>query len=586
MSNSHFAKFPQINLPRSRMKLEFNHKLSMMHGYLTPIDCFPVVPGDTHVMKKIASLVHMSTPIVPFMDNIDMYVRCFFIPLRLLWRGSSVDDNSFEKFMGANKGAGYQQTVPVFPACNFLATDAGYTKNAQNLRLNLSHMLGKPVQTFRTVNTDSYSDIVGPKALSVLKERGYYFIWNEYFRAEQLQGEEPVDYGDGFVVSGGGINFNMARVLLTDANTVVQSTGYCWNHILKKVNKKHDFFTSCTIAPQYGPSTLLPMQGDAPIYIENKSNSDPIDALEAIYPTAGVGSTTYQQLAAGSGNKAFLAGMDTTQGGVGPVYADLSQATAASINSLRFAFAVQRYLERSNYGSNHFYEILAVHYGVTSPDARLQRPEYLGGFHYRINVDQVLNATGKTDTDQTQLGQKGAVSVTADRHFGFEKGFVEPGYIYILAYTKQDRTYSDMVLTEDIKTNRFEFYSPEFANIGDREVLRFELDGKATSDDVFGYQEAWAEYRYRPSRCSADLNPSVSGSMPYWTLADSYALVPQLGSSWIEEDRTAVARALVTGVNGPDFLCDWYYEDYAARLMPVYSIPGLIDQELNKQALI
>ena len=241
-----------------------------------------------------------------------------------------------------------------------------------------------------------------------------------------------------------------------------------------------------------------------------------------------------------------------------------------------YAFQLQKYLERANYGSR-FFEVLAVHYGVTSPDARLQRPEYLGGYHFRINVDQVLNATGKTDTDQTQLGQKGAVSVTADRHFGFEKAFTEPGYIYILAYTKQDRSYSDMVLREDIKTNRFEFYSPEFANIGDQEVLRFELSGKATTDDVFGYQEAWAEYRFRPNRVSGDLNPGITGSQPYWTLADDYATVPQLGSYWITEDRTNVARALATGSNGPDFLCDWYYEDYAARLMPVYSIPGLID---------
>ena len=564
MSNSHFSKFPQINLPRSRMKLEFNHKLSMMHGYLTPIDCFPVVPGDTHVMKKIASLVHMSTPIVPFMDNIDMYVRCFFVPLRLLWRGSSVDDNSFEKFMGANKGAGYQQSVPVFPCCSYGNLGSSYTINAASMRFNLSHLLGKPIQTFNASGTIRYL----PKPISVLKERGYYFIWNQYFRAEQLQGEEPVDFGDG-TISGG---YYTARVLLTDSISI-NSYGI-WTHQLKKVNKKHDFFTSCTIAPQYGPSTVLPLGDVAPIIAENLSNADTIDSPNTILPVDSDNNYNPIPAVAGSRERLFLNGDD---GGIGPMYADLSQATAASINSLRFAFAVQRYLERSNYGSNHFYEILAVHYGVTSPDARLQRPEYLGGFHYRINVDQVLNATGKTDTDQTDLGKKGAVSVTADRHFGFEKGFVEPGYIYILAYTKQDRTYSDMVLTEDIKTNRFEFYSPEFANIGDREVLRFELDGKATSDDVFGYQEAWAEYRYRPSRCSADLNPSVTGSMPYWTLADSYALVPQLGSSWIEEDRTAVARALATGVNGPDFLCDWYYEDYAARLMPVYSIPGLID---------
>lgn len=568
MSNAHFSKFPQINLPRTRIPITFTHKLSMMHGYLTPIDCFPIVPGDTHVMKKIASLIHMSTPIVPFMDNIDMYVRCFFVPIRLLWRGSSVDDNSFEKFMGANKGAGYQTNIPVFPANDHGSLKSGTTINVATMRLNLSHLLGKPVQTFGVGSAGRPL----PKALSVLKERGYYFIWNNYFRAEQLQGEYPIDFGDGSLDANGRF---FAKVLLTDDDTSA-TTRDVWNHILLKVNKKHDFFTSCTLAPQYGPSTLLPLGDSAPIIVENESASNNF-SLDFANNLGYFDVNGSSKIALLPGEKGLLSLVNTDQDSGASIRADLSNATAASINSLRFAFAVQRYLERSNYGSNHFYEILAVHYGVTSPDARLQRPEYLGGYHFRINVEQVLNATGKTDTDQTELGKKGAVSVTADRHFGFEKGFTEPGYVYILAYTKQDRSYSDMVLKEDIKTNRYEFYSPEFANIGDQEVLRYELSAKATTDDVLGYQEAWAEYRYRPSRVSADLNPGITGSQPYWTLADNYAAVPQLGPTWIQEDRDNVARALSTGQNGPDFLCDWFYEDHAARLMPLYSIPGLID---------
>ena len=558
MSNAHFSKFPQINLPRSRMKITFNHKLSMMHGYLTPIDAWPVVPGDSWDTKKIASLVHMSTPIVPFMDNIDMYFRVFYCPIRLLWRGTGNDDNSFEKFMGANKGAGYQTVKPIFPKCDLGIWNDNDPKTAAGYRLNLSHLLGKPVQKFPNSKI--------PFGLSVLKERMYYFIWNNYFRAEQLQGEYPIDYGDGFIVSLGGVNYNIARVLLTDNYAYDSTTFNVWNHHLLKVNKKHDFFVSCTLQPQYGPSTTLPLGETAPVFYLNDDNEPIAQSNFYHLQVEGDGTAVSQSFGVGA------------EPNPGTLFADLSNATAASINSLRFAFAVQRYLERSNYGSNHFYEILAVHYGVTSPDARLQRPEYLGGFHYRINVDQVLNATGKTDTDQTQLGQKGAVSVTADRHFGFTKGFVEPGYIMVLAYTKQDRTYSSMVLKEDIKSDRFEFYSPEFANVGDQPVYRFELDGAQNNDDIFGFQEAWAEYRYRPSRVSADLNPDVSGSMPYWTLADSYSNgVPQLGPTWIQEDRDAVARALATGVNGPDFLVDVYIESVATRLMPVYSIPGLID---------
>lgn len=569
MGNQHFAKFPQINLPRSRFKIDFTHKLAMLHGFLTPIDCREILPGDSFDAKKIASLVHMSTPIVPFMDNIDMYVRCFFVPTRLLWE-------NFENFMGANKGAGYQTVIPVFPACNIGTVKTGTPKQAKDLTLNLSHLLGKPVQTFG-VGTKR----VLPKALSVLKERGYFLIWNNYFRAEQLQAEYPVDISDG-VVSGTDVD---AKVLLTD-DTSSASTYDVWNHDLLKVNKKHDYFSSCTLSPQYGAAVTLPLGTTANIVadstVHDMGNTMRLGHTGSTYSGDVLPYLVFPSAGASTGF-GMLDSSGYNPGGVGDtinssnLVADLSNATAATINSLRYAFAVQRYLERSNYGSNHFYEILAVHYGVTSPDARLQRPEYLGGFHYRINVDQVLNSTGKTDTDQTDLGKKGAVSVTADRHFGFTKGFVEPGYLYVLAYTKQDRTYSSLVLKEDMKTNRFEFYSPEFANIGDQEVLRFEIDGSFTSDSVFGYQEAWSEYRFAPSRCSGYMNPDLTGSMPYWSLADSYGAVPQLGSSWIEEDRAAVARALVTGVNGPDFLCDWYIEYTAARLMPVYSIPGLID---------
>lgn len=560
MSNSHFSKFPQINLPRSRFKIDFTHKLSMMHGYLTPIDCREILPGDTFDAKKIASLVHMSTPIVPFMDNIDMYVRCFFVPTRLVW-------NNFEQFMGANKGAGYQTVQPVFPASALANLPVNYSKNVGSFRINLSHLLGKPIQEF----SNGGSSVSLPRNLSVLKERGYFLIWNNYFRAEQLQGEYPIDFGDGSVRGSGYFGTN-AKVLLTDVNTD-PSTYNVWAHSLLKVNKKHDYFTSCTISPQYGPSVTLPLGDVAPIIMENTGNG----SLAA--GSLNIGNTNVNLDLMNTIQVGEKAGIYYNNQGIGEgtLYADLSSATAATINSLRFAFAVQKYLERSNYGSNHFYEILAVHYGVSSPDARLQRPEYLGGFHYRINVDQVLNMDGKTNTDQTQLGQKGAVSVTADRHFGFTKGFVEPGYLYVLAYTKHDRSYSSMVLKEDIKTNRYEFYSPEFANIGDQEVLRYELDGKATNDDIFGYEEAWAEYRYAPSRVSGDLNPGITGSMPYWSLADRYTTVPQLGPTWIQEDRDAIARALVTGVNGPDFICDWYIEYVAARLMPVYSIPGLID---------
>lgn len=513
-NNSHFANMPSISIPRSKFAQKFTHKTSWLHGDLIPIDCFEVLPGDS-MKLELASLIRMSTPYAPIMDDIECMIHAYFVPMRLLWEHT-------EEFYGANKtSAGYQTVNYSIP--NISIFDYGITSNA------VSAYLGKPI-----VGYDGSKSAYGK--VSVLKERAYWFIWSEWYRAQQLQAPFIMYTGDqGVVGTVGGTQKNFGSACA-------------------KVCKDFDYFTASVVSPQYGAAVQLPLGSTAPV----------------IVPDTTAGSKTMLT------NGTALYANDINH----PVLADLTAATAATINELRYAFAVQKYLERSNYGSR-FFEMLKVHYGVTSPDARLQRPEYLGGCHFLVNVQQVLSHAETTTNNETvALGTPGAVSVTGNKSFLFSKGFVEPGYVMVLLATRQkNQTYSQGLLREDTKFNRFEFYSPEFANLGDQATLKKEiyLAGNNSDEDVFGYQEHWAEYRYRPNRVSGLMNPSAANDYNFWSLANKFANQQSLTDSFIQESRDNIKRCLITGEEGPDFIGDFYFNYTSIRPMPVYTVPGLID---------
>lgn len=522
-NNSHFAKTPNITIPRSKFSMNWDHATSWKHGELVPIACYDILPGDTMNMT-LSSLIRMSTPIVPIMGNIDTYIHAFFVPMRLVW------DHTAE-FFGENKEtAGPQEDVYEIPSYD--AGDGLVTVGS------LAHYLGKPV-------TSSDNGVY----VSALKERAYFLIWNEWYRAQQIQDPYIINTGD-----------DGSNGIATRRGT----TAYP-NSALEKVCKKFDYFTAATISPQYGNAVELPLGTFAPV---------------VAYPNnAGMVASGTPTLNAASSSRAnpkpltFTSNSSNVQG---TLQVDLSAATAAKINDIRYAFQVQKYLERSNFGSR-FFEMLAVHYGVTSPDSRLQRPEYLGGTKFAININQVLSTADAAAGTTTKLGQTGAVSVTGNKSHLFNKGFVEPGFVMILMSQKHDRSYSQGYLREDLKKNRFEIYSPEFANLGDQEVKTIELYNGASADSIFGYQEHWAEYRYRPSQTSGLLDPSVTGSLNYWTLAEKFTSVPSLSDTFIRENRDDLTRCLVTGANGPDYIGDFYFDCTAIREMPTYSIPGLVD---------
>lgn len=545
MSNTRFASTPNITIPRSRFHQPFNHSTSFNHGKLIPIDCFEVLPGDTY-KAKMSSLIWMSNPIVPLFGNIHADVYAFFVPMRLVWNFTE----QFYTGVNTTTGAKGDVSIPFGPLNNSGSNIVDFD--------SVSHYLGKPVST--SLNTKAS----GVTKVSVLKERGYYLIHNEYYRAQQVQAPVVINksntgsigsVGDSVVAGGqtGTLNFG-SKVF--------------------NVNKEFDYFTSATLSPQFGDAVSLPLGSYAPLVTQSD-----------VYDFIGGANQPVLKSDAGAQGYLFSYGSDnilsvyrgnpTSSPDIATktnIVADLTNATAATITQLQYAFAVQKYLQRSNFG-NRFYEMLNVHYGVTSPDASLQIPQRLGHGRINIVVNSVLSTAGASDDNTTKLGQPGAVSCSARKDMNlFTRSFTEPGYVYIMLSTKHERSYSQGILREDLKANRFEFYSPEFANIGDQEILKAEIcmTNSSADKDVFGYQEAWAEYKYRPNRVSGLLDPAYSGSLDFWTLGDVYAAAPVLGSSFLIEDRTAISRALVTGDIGPDYIGDFYLDYVATREMPLF----------------
>lgn len=549
-----FSMSPNISVPRSRFKMPFNHVTSFNHGKLVPVDCFEILPGD-EFKCDFSAIIRMSTPIAPLFGNIKARVHAFFIPMRLVWEHT-------KEFYGENRtSAGYQQNNYTIPQISLGDSDNPVVGSVM-------HYLGKPL-----LNTNQG----GVHNVSCLKERCYALVYNEYYRAQQLQNPILINVGDSAAGTNNGIG------TFTDGNSDYSSSSthnFDWSTTCFNVCKEFDYFTACTISPQYGSAVQLPLGNYAPIVgDDNATHNVGHSGLKfwttstSIATTGNVTLNTNRLATQSNTNSNTQTNLNWTN-----MVADLSNATAASINSIRYAFQVQKWLERANFGSR-FFEMLNLHYGVTSPDARLQRPEYLGGKEFYINVDQVVSMAGYNAGASQQVGQTGAVSVTGVKGLNlFNKAFVEPGYVLILLSTVHERSYSQGFLREDLRKDRFDFYFPEFANLGDQAVLKKEIvAGDNEDEDIFGYQEHWAEYRYRPNRVSGLMDPTAPNSLNFWTLAENFSTTPTLSNSFIMEDRNEITRALVSGANGPDYIGDFYFDYTAIREMPLYTIPGLVD---------
>ena len=541
MSDSRFVANPvDLDMSRSVFDRSSQHKTSFDSAKLVPIYLDEVLPGDTFTLDT-AVVLRMGTPIAPVMDNAYLDIFYFFVPNRIVW-------DHWEQFCGANDTTFWTQSVEyTIPICNDSAS-----RSIDDLGVYFG------------LNTAVASCDF---CISELPFRGYFKIWNDWFRDENTQAPYLFTIGDA-------------------------SNAGLMNSALQKVNKLHDYFTSCLPAPQKGASVSLPLGTEASVKTKSSDVMTPaagqvLDDIRFGVDPSLEANTYGVYLGTDFGHVGQLIHSSNLEapstdhlGSPINLIADLSTATAATINQLRLAFQVQKLLERDARGGTRYVEMLKAHFGVTSPDARLQRSEYLGGKRINVHTQQVLSTTApQSETADATLGTTGAYSLTTDKSSGFTKSFTEHGYIIGVACVRTDHTYGQGVNRLFTRQHRFDFYYPALANIGEQPVKTLEIFAMSlTPDDlVFGYQEAWAEYRFKPSIVSSSMNPSETGSLDYWTYADAFSAAPVLNDTFMYETPSNIARTLAAGVTTQQFVADFYFKVKAARPMPVYSVPGLID---------
>ncbi len=536
-SNAHFAENPTfLDMPRSKFKRPFDHKTTFNVGDLIPLMVDEVLPGDTYNVKMGAA-VRMSTPIYPVFDNAYMDIYHFFVPSRLLW-------THFREFMGENRESKWAQEVE-YTIPQITAPVGGFAKGT------IADYMGIPTK-------------VENLSVNALPFRAYALIYNEWFRDQNLKDPCYINFDDTTRAGSNGNNY------ITDCQL---------GGIPAKAAKYADYFTKALPAPQKGQSVLLPIYGKADI-IGVHAHEYP--TLQEQSNLIGKKLAFAQNLESGHPDTFLYNAEDassyTAFGKTIGLGIDLSKTTGATINELRQAFAIQRYYERLARGGSRYRELIKAFFGVTSPDSRMQIPEYLGGTRVTIGMQQVIQ-TSSTNTTSPQ-GNTSAMSLTNFVDNGFTQSFTEHGYIMTLGVVRTEHTYQQGLERMWSRKDKFDFYWPVFANLGEMAVLNKEIyaQGNATDEEVFGYQEAWADYRYKNSRVSGAMRSNYAQPLDSWHYADYYKSQPFLSSSWIDETRENVNRTIAVQDELEDqMIGDFYFELETTRCMPVYSIPGLLD---------
>lgn len=549
----HFNQIPELKASRTRFNRDQTILTTFDSGKLIPFYVDEVLPGDTFNVD-MSAIIRMTTPKYPVMDDafIDFYY--FYCPNRILW-------DNFKQFMGE------VESTPWMPTKEYKVPQIivnGKEGDARPYEKSVLDYMGVPTKLKKSFK------------INALPVRAYVKIWNEFFRDENVDNAAVIKTDDKDVTYSDAItDEEKMEAVLQEAIT----GGRCL-----PVNKFHDYFTSCLPYPQRGPAVTLPMEGNAMIkgfndlklkeqttlnansFFDGSTTAGNVkDKLYAISTIGGEGQA-YVNVGTGTGdfhNVVYLG-------------ADLGSVTAATINDLRKAVAVQQYYEALARGGSRYREQVQAMWNVVISDKTVQVPEYLGGGRYHVNINQIVQTSGQQTNDDTPIGETGAMSVTPINESSFTKSFEEHGFVIGVCCVRHNHSYQQGLERFWSRSDRLDYYVPQFANLGEQPVKKKEimLTGDASDEETFGYQEAWADYRMKPNRVSGKMRSNATGTLDFWHYADNYKTVPTLSQEWMAEGKEEIARTLIVQ-DEPQFFGAIRVANKTTRRMPLYSVPGL-----------